>query len=317
MRSKFAGLAAGACLLLCIMAASAMAAEGPALDVPGAQLRAALQCPVAFTHPQHEPVLLVHGTGVDADSSWSWNYGRALPAAGFDVCTVDLPGGAVGDMQVSAEYVVYAVRWMHAQSGRKIDIIGHSLGPLPSRWAIKWWPDVRADVDDLVGLASPNHGIPLANAVCLILCDPGVAQFSVGSAFLRALNAGDETPGDVDQTSIISRSDGAVFPASTAVLQGASTVVVQDLCPGRIVVHARMLFDAAVYAMVLDALTHPGPTDRSRVSRWVCLKDRMPKVTYVDVLTRYVQLVSRLVVAVVRQGIPHRGEPPLEPYAAG
>ena len=223
------------------------------------RLQAALHCPSTFTHPNHEPVPLVHGTGADAATNWGWNYLRALPAAGFDACGVDLPDHALGDIQTSAGYAVYAIRFMHDATGHKVDVVGHSQGSLEPRWAIKWWPDVRADVDDLVGLSSPNHGVPVANALCVVACDAADCQFSVGSAFLRSLNAGDETPSAVDQTSVMSVNDGVVEPASTSELNGAANVWVQSLCPLRVVDHLRMAHDAVVYTIVLDALTHAGP----------------------------------------------------------
>jgi hypothetical protein len=54
---------------------------------------------------------------------------HALNNAGIDVCTVDLPDRALTDIQVSAEYVVYAVRHMREHYHSKVDILGHSQGP--------------------------------------------------------------------------------------------------------------------------------------------------------------------------------------------
>ncbi len=315
MRSSVAGCGAGLFLtLLALNPARAGAADGPPLSVPSDQLAAALHCPARFTHPQREPVLLVHGTGVDAEAAWSWNYLRALPAAGIDTCTVDLPEDALADIQVSAEYVVHAVRAIHAATGLKVDIVGHSQGPLEPRWAIKFWPDVRAQVDDLVGLSAPNHGVPISNVICALACDAAVWQFRVGSAFLGALNAGDETPGAVDQTSVISLTDEVVTPPSTVPLAGATNIVVQSRCPGRIVGHVGMVYDAVVYAIVLDALTHAGPARLSRISLWRCLGVLMPKVTALDVAVRFAELAARLTIGAVT----HRkltAEPALKPYA--
>jgi hypothetical protein len=81
----------------------------PRLDVPAGGLRASLQCPRHFLHRRHNPVLLVHGTGLNADESWDWNYELALPPSGYDWCAVTLPDRALGDIQVSSEYVVYGI----------------------------------------------------------------------------------------------------------------------------------------------------------------------------------------------------------------
>lgn len=312
MRCLVTGCAVGLSVLL-LMATGARAA-GPALSVGADRLQGALHCPARFTHPQSDPVLLLHGTGVDAETSWSWNYMRALPADGIDVCSVDLPDYGLGDIQIASEYVVHAVRQMHAATGRKVDVVGHSQGPLEARWAIKWWPDVRAAVDDLVGLSAPNHGLPSSNVLCVLPCDAAVSQFRVGSAFLTAMNAGDETPGEVDQTSVISRSDGLVVPTSTSALDGAANVVIQRRCPLRPVIHTAMVYDAVAYAIVRDALTHAGPAQLSRISLGVCLRALMPKVSVADLAVYLPAVAARIALSAVSFR-KLAGEPPLRPYA--
>ncbi|MFJ9597926.1 esterase/lipase family protein [Streptomyces virginiae] len=94
------------------------AAADPVLSVPAATLDAALSCPASFSSSK-EPVLLVHGEGSNAAETWSWGIQESLTAAGFDVCTVDLPDHAIGDLQVSAEYVVGAVDRIEAAAGRR------------------------------------------------------------------------------------------------------------------------------------------------------------------------------------------------------
>ncbi len=285
--------------------------SGPNLSASKKRLAAALHCPSKFTHDRRQPVLLVHGTGTDSDLSWSWNYERALPAAGFDTCAVDLPKRSYGDIQVAAEYVVYAVRRIYKRSGREVDVIGHSQGPMEARWAIRWWPDVRAHMDDLVGLSAPNHGIDTA------ACDDGecaaaVWQLGSKSRFLAGLGSGDDTPGSVDQTSVISKSDGVVTPMSTSRLMGATNVVVQNLCPERQVDHVQMLYDAAVYAIALDALTHSGRAKPKRIDRAACRRARMP-----NTLTsgRDRLLTSFAFNLLGNQGELVHAEPRLKPYA--
>lgn len=271
----FLGSALMAALSLTTVAARADTAAAvvgdPAYSVPVDALAAALSCPGGFTHPTHEPVLLVHGTAVTPDENWGWNYALVLPKLGYDVCTVALPGRALGDIQVSAEYVVYAIRAMYAATGQKVDILGHSQGPLEPRWALKWWPSLRSQVDDVVMMAAPNHGTAIASGppVCTASC----LQMKIGSVFLAALNAGGETPPGPSYTSIFSLTDELVqpqAPSATSGLAGASNILMQDICPGRIVEHADFADDAAVFAVVMDAFTHPGPADPSRIDRSVC-----------------------------------------------
>lgn len=254
--------------------ARATSLQGPALTVPAEQLEAALSCPPVFTDADREPLLLVHGTYTTAEENWGWNYAWVLPERGWDVCTVLLPDRSVGDIQVQAEYVVHAVRRVAEMSGEKVDVMGHSQGGLQPRWAVKWWPDVRASVDDLVTLATPHHGTMPAQGVEVFgRCHPSCWQMAPGSAFLGALNRDDETPGDVSYTSIYSLTDELVqpaFPEATAALDGASNVLMQELCPGRPVEHLQFAADAAVHAVVIDALESDGAFDRARFDIGSC-----------------------------------------------
>ena len=291
---RFLAWAGTVALVATLLAPSAARAAEPSLSVDQATLDAALSCPSSFAG-QHEPVLLVHGTYTKPEENWGWNYGKVLPAQGYDVCTVRLPALALDDIQVSTEYVVNAIRTINARTGAKVDILGHSQGPLEPRWALKWWPSLQSEVDDVVMLAAPNHGTVVANALVAepLGCPAACWQMAAGSNFLAALN-GDgsddaETPGDVSYTSIYSLTDELVqpeVPTSTAALDGASNILVQDVCPGRVVDHLGFTYDGAVYAMVMDAFTHDGPADRSRLKPLnVCTATAMPGFNPTDPLT--------------------------------
>ena len=250
--------------------AAGQSPEDPAYSVDPATLDAALDCD-PFTHPGTEPVLLVHGTGTMGHEQYDWNYALLLRSTGHDVCILTYPDRGFGDMQVSAEYVARAVQRIHAESGRQVDMIGHSQGGVMPRWAIKWWPSVQAALDDFVMLAGVNHGTTVATG-SFPGGQPAVFfQFRPGSAFNRALNAGDETPGDVDYTSIYTAFDELVRPPETAALDrsspGPSTanIRIQDLCPLRVVDHLSIgTTDVLTQHLVLDALDGDGPADPVR-----------------------------------------------------
>lgn len=295
--------------------------SGPELLEPEPDLEAALECKEPLTAGA-PAVLLVHGTSVTPEENWEWNWERALPHFGFQSCTVHLPDYAFVDIQVSSEYVVHAIRAMSDATGEKISVVGLSQGGLQPRWAIRWWPDVRERVDDLVMLATTNHGAPFADLSCAASpCLPALwQQRYVGSRFLEALNAGDETPGDVSYTSIYSHTDVVVqpsMPEASAALDGAVNIAVQDLCPGRPVDHAQHSYDAAVWALALDALTHPGPLDPGRVNASACLDVVMPFAEPAESVRRGTEIY---VLAGERQST-YEGkvdqEPPLRDYAKG
>jgi pimeloyl-ACP methyl ester carboxylesterase len=284
--------------------------SGPALETDEATLRVALSCPETFSNTQHEPVLLVHGTFANSEINWSWSYKPSLRAAGYDVCTVDLPNNGLDDIQVATEYVVFAVRHIAELSGRPVDVLGVSQGGLEPRWAIKWWPDVQASIDDLVMLATPNHGTygqPPSGIRCFASC----WQMGSGSRFVSALNSGDESPGAVSYTSIYTMFDELVQPNTTSMVDGASNILIQDLCALRPVDHSLISGDAVSYALALDAFSNPGPADPARFDPAACMQAATPAADGAAGITA----VTNELLAGPPQFTSAAEEPPLKPYA--
>jgi triacylglycerol lipase len=250
-------------------------------SVPLARLDAAYDCrdgdPSGDGRAQ--PVLLVHGTGVTRAQNWGWGYWPGLAAAGFEVCWVTLPATGLRDIQVAAEYVARAAEAVAASSGEQVDIIGHSQGGLVARWAVKYFAAGRT-VDDLVGLAAPNHGTLTADrAADRDRCFASCQQMRPGSNFLTALNHPDETPADISYTNIFTVRDEFIIPASSSELIGAANHAVQDICPGRPVEHLLLAGDAVTWELTVDALTHPGGADPDRISPFACVKLALPGAT--------------------------------------
>lgn len=301
--------------------ARAQAGPGPALATDPVVLDTSLACPDGFHHAERAVVLLVHGTATTATETWPSGLGRVLTASGFDWCTVQLPGRALVDIQDSAEYVVAAVRRLHRATGRRVSLVGHSQGALESRWAVRWWPDVRAAVDDLITVAGANREIPWTKAAfCHPRCAPPIWQFSVGARFMEVLNRM-PTPDGPSYTTVRSLTDNLVQPAApeamaAATIDGATNIAVQDLCPGRVVDHVGMVFDAVSLAVVLDALTHPGTADAARVGTAHCAEVYAAGVDPVMATAAITTLYANAFPAVpaARQV---DAEPPLRPYAAG
>lgn len=331
--SRLFALVAAAVLVLAASPSSSAAADegGQAYQpysVPVETLDAALDCTDLTANPDKEPVLLVHGTFTAGHEQYDWNYAPLLTARGFDHCIVTYPNRGLDDMQVSAEYVARAMEVMHEQSGRKVDVMGHSQGALLPRWAVKWFPQASAAADDLVLVAGPNHGTAVAQLSPGGPISPAVFyQFSPDSNFTEALNRGDETPGDIDYTSLYStlldelvQPDGNIpGQTATAILGAGKTdprvanVTPQQLCPGRLVDHLTIgTIDLVSIDIVLDAFTHDGPADLSRLD---------PLTTCAQgVLAQPDQLPGFLALLEGNTGaLPEfnsaDGEPPLMPYA--
>jgi pimeloyl-ACP methyl ester carboxylesterase len=311
-------LSCGAALVVLAVAAAPSAAQdapyahlktsGPPLSVPQSELRASLQCSGGAGDPSRPPVLLLSGTTVDPDENFAWNWEPALTAAGFAWCASTAPGGNMDDIQVRGEYVVYAIRRMFAATDRRIAIYGHSQGGMVGRWALRFWPDTRKMVDDVVGAAPSNQGTDTAVPVCALGCAPALWQQETGSEFTTALNSRAETFRGISYTDVYSHMDEVVFPnlddsgrSSLHTGDGKiANVAVQDVCPGEIADHLTLgTVDPVAWALFGDAVEHPGPADPSRIAASVCAEGLMPGVdraTYAtDFAAAAAALANRLV----------------------
>jgi hypothetical protein len=288
-RSVVLGLVAAAVGLLPAAAAAYAPPSdpGPPLSVPAAKLAAALSCHGALAGAKHEPVLLVPGTTLNPQTDYGYGWEPALAKLGWPYCTIDLPGNAMGDIQTAGEYVVYAIRTMHAAYGGRIDIVGHSQGGMVPRWALRFWPDTRSMVDDLIGLSPSNHGTLDANVLCAMPCAAGIWQQRNDASFLAALNSYQETFPGISYTDVYTLTDEVVVPnfgpAASSSLHGGggsiTNVAIQQVCPDDPTEHIGIgIYDNTAYRIALDALTHSGPADPARVSRTACLDPLMPGV---------------------------------------
>ena len=297
--------------------------SGPALTVSEDKLDRALECQASVATAQRDPVLLIPGTTLNPGVQFSWNWERALSALGWPRCTLALPDDGMADIQVAGEYVVHAIRAVHDLSGRTVDIVGHSQGGMVPRWALRFWPDTRTMVDDLVGLSPSNHGTVDANAVCLPGCAPAFWQQRRGSDFLGALNSGQETFAGIDYSVVYTRLDEVVVPnlgpAASSKLSGGggeiTNVAVQEVCPLNVSEHLAVgTFDNTAYELAIDALDHPGPADPSRVGSAPCRRLLMPGVNKLTFALDFGRLLTH--VARVVATYPHvREEPALKCYA--
>ncbi|MFF5705553.1 esterase/lipase family protein [Streptomyces sp. NPDC012794] len=123
----------------------------------------------------------------------------------------------------------------------KVDVVTHSMGSLSSRHYLK---DLGGDakVDAWVSLAGPNHGTETAR-----WCGgPACVEMRPGSAFLQALNSGDETPGATRYATWWSSCDGIVSPVTSVALTGA--VNTQTPC----LRHQALTDDAGIYQQVKE-----------------------------------------------------------------
>jgi triacylglycerol lipase len=160
-----------------------------------------------------------------------------LARGGRAVYAIALPGQ---DNIVNAK----AIRaFVNAHHFRRVDVVAHSMGGLSSRWFVKFLRG-SVSIEHYVALGTPQYGLL---PTCVLPLDEG-GQMCPGGAFLRTLNAGDDTPGRTSYTSIFSSSDGIV-PATSSRLDGGACLILD-----RGISHHGLVTDARVYRQVVYAL---------------------------------------------------------------
>ena len=300
-RAGVATLALAALALLLALPGPASAAKngptyapldrpGPKLRVDRDKLRNSVDCFGGVRNATRAPVLLVPATGVNSEQNYSWNYQPLFEMEGIPHCTSNQPGARNSnrtDIQVRGEYLTYAIRKMHRMAGRRISIVGHSQGGMAMRWPLRFWPDTRRMVDDVVGAAGTNRGTDVAKIGCSDEdpedCSPASEQQSSDSNFIKALNSRVETFRSISYTEIFTEADETVRPprfASSVSGPGKiRNVEVHEVCPNSTSDHLELgTVDPGAAALTLDALTHPGPAKPSRVSPTVCAALYQPGV---------------------------------------
>ena len=270
-------LLAGLCGLLAL-AAPASARPGPKLTVAPQKLAAAFHCHgPEIRNASRTPIMLVTGTGATGEQAYA--IGKdAFDVAGYPVCDVDFPDFTTADIQVSVQYLVYGIRREARLAGRKVAVFGISQGGLLPRFALTYWPGLRSKVSDVLAAAGTQHGTTIGLGSCSATspCPPAYWQQGAGSHLLRALNRQpDESPGeDVGWTTVRSLDDETVQPQGgrhpTSSLEGATNVLIQKVCPGRVVSHIGTALDSVTFAAFKDAISHRGPARVSRLPGGVC-----------------------------------------------
>ncbi len=262
---------------------------GPPLSIPQGKLDASMTCTAGVRNATREPVLLNPATGVTPDQNYSWNWEPALDMLHIPWCAYTAPYSTLGDIQDSGEYLVYNIRRMYAMAGRPIAVMGHSQGGMSMRWPLRFWPDTRSMVDDVIGFSGSNHGTTVQPPNgCSGGCPPADWQQFAGSNFIKAIDSYAETFAGISYTEIYTHNDEVVQPAnnnqnaSAALHTGGGQITnlaTQDVCPTDPYEHLGIgTEDPVAYALAVDALTHPGPADPSRISPTVCAQVFQPGV---------------------------------------
>lgn len=268
-----------------------LAQPGPALSPTPAQLSASLYCEPSVRHARVEPVLLNPGTSTTPTENFGWNWEPALEKLGIPWCAYTAPNQTLNRIDVSGEYLVHAIRTIYKLAGRRIAIIGHSQGGMSMRWALRFWPDTRRMVADVVGLEADNHGSTAATSSdCAAFgCVAADWQQISTSNFIAALNSRTQTFRGISYTELYSTHDELATPdtgpshCTSCLATGGGQIAnieLQSVCPGDLSDHVLAgTTDPVAYALGVEAITHPGPANSARIPRSVCSQLFMPGVS--------------------------------------
>jgi len=213
------------------------------------------------------PVLLVPGYGGTPSSLNTM--AAQLRGAGRQVTVVGLPDDGTGEIGASAAVLGAAVaKTMAADGADHVDLVGYSAGGLVVR-AFLALPGEASHARHVVLLGSPNHGALLASLATLLgsqVCSGACPELAPDSAFLQRLNGTREVLAGPDFTSIWTAGDRIVVPPSSAVLNGARNIRLQDICASASIDHGGLVRDPLPLTLVSHALAgnlpaQLGPSD--------------------------------------------------------
>jgi triacylglycerol lipase len=210
----------------------------------------------AAAAPAKTPVVIVGGTF--AQESAYVTMETRLHADGRATTTVPLPENGQGSIPNMAKPLVDAIDALRARTGApQIDIVAHSMGAPVARYYIKYLGGLDK-VRRYVSLGGPEQGTAigtLGQTLWRCFTGPLCAQISPGSPLLTALNTPDDTPGNIQYTTIRTLYEEAVIPATNAKLKdGATDILVQNYCQLSNVDHVGLAFNGAVYGLIRSAL---------------------------------------------------------------
>lgn len=175
-------------------------------------------------------VLLLHGYG--CNRAFWLRFSRHLADAGYISEAINL-GPMFGDIDGYAGNVAGAARALAERTRLPVVIVGHSMGGLAARAALRRYPTLP--VIHTITLGSPHFGtLHTRNGV-----GTNVRQMSIGSEWLVALANSETDAARARITSIYSYHDNVVYPVRTSVLPGAHNLALDRLGHVSLATHPR------------------------------------------------------------------------------
>jgi triacylglycerol lipase len=204
-------------------------------------IAAAIALLVPAAAQAHTPILFVHGWS-ESSSLWTTMIGRFEKDGWSKAELTNWTYNTSQSNATTAKEVATKVSEIKTKTGAaKVDLITHSMGALSTRYYIKNLGG-ESTIESWVSLGGPNHGTSTANFCTQASC----VEMRVGSSFLAALNAGDETPGSVRYATWWSPCDEIINPHESVILTGATNT--QTEC----MTHVALTTNEKVYQQVRE-----------------------------------------------------------------
>jgi triacylglycerol esterase/lipase EstA (alpha/beta hydrolase family) len=192
-------------------------------------------------------VLLI--TGVTIEKEWMMPIQKRLERDGFNTVIYEPPGLLSGDLFQASKALGPIVDKILKDTGEtKIDILAECTGGVIARHYIQSLGGDKK-IDHMVTFVSPQHGLPVAPTVHMLVGWPALHDLTPGSAFMHAVNDV-SLPPSVKFTSIYSCTDEYIRPYSTSIIPGATNI---GLCHG-FVGHFQTMYDPSIYTIMHDQL---------------------------------------------------------------
>jgi triacylglycerol lipase len=204
-------------------------------------IAAAIALLVPAAAQAHTPILFVHGWS-ESSSLWTTMIGRFEKDGWSKAELTNWTYNTSQSNATTAKEVATKVSEIKSKTGAaKVDLVTHSMGALSTRYYIKNLGG-ESTIESWVSLGGPNHGTSTANFCTQTSC----VEMRVGSSFLAALNAGDETPGSVRYATWWSPCDEIINPHESVILTGATNT--QTEC----MTHVALTTNEKVYQQVRE-----------------------------------------------------------------
>ncbi len=262
-------------------------------------------CKPTKKHPN--PVVLIHGTWENAYDNFA-AISPALKAEGYCVFAlnygdsdISLLGhvkalrGTASVAKSAKEIATYVDAVRDRTGAAKVDIVGHSQGPLVTRQYLRYEGGANPSdtsknkVDKVVSIAGTNHGTTLLgigqlgrtinnlglNVLGLVgvIAGPAAADQVVDSPLIKKLDAGGDTEPGVNYTVLATRFDETVTPYKSSFLTegpGAKVknVRLQTGCGLDFSDHLSITVSPRAIGIVKNALDPKGFPDKKIPCKW-------------------------------------------------